>query len=263
MEPISFEQTLQYIVADFFNTFNIPPISIKYSITDDMAKSYTELRPLHAAKEPEKIATLNRYNGTTVAPNTVDGMFSVLLNQKYLLESTQQDNANWVGTIVHETTHAVDFTNFAALTGAPNYEDILSVSKNAMFQLWTEINARSKGYYFVRKYTFGDDMFNESQIDDIVNIEIPAQEKLLYQNYHATTDGIEQAYLVSHYLGRLYTLQQIFPNHFTDKQVKALIPPNPWMYEWFLFFKSHNTLELAYPDFESMKNILRKNFQGL
>lgn len=262
METISFEQTLQYIVADFFDTFNLSPVSIKYSITNDMAASYKELCPLHALKEPEKIATLNRYNGTTVAPDSVDGIFSVLLNQNYILESTQQDNANWIGTIAHETTHVVDFIKYANITGATDYEDILSISKNAMFQLWTEINARSKGYYFVRKYTF-ENMFDEAQIPDIVNTEIPAQEKLLFQNYHSTTDGFQQAYLVSHYIGRLYALQQIFPAYFTDTQVEALIPPNPWMYEWFLFFKSHNNLEIAHPAFEDMKNILRKNFQGL
>lgn len=258
----SIEQMVQNIVTDYFSTFDIEPISIKYTYTDDMVASYTELRPEHAEKEPEKIATLNRYNGTAIPPNNIGEMFTVLLNSNYLCECINQNNANWIGTIAHETTHVLDFTNYAALTNAKDYEDILSVNKSAMFQLWTEIHARSKGYYFVRKYTF-EDMFDATQVPDIINIEIPAQEKLLFKNYHATTDGYEQAYLVAHYIGRLYALQQIFPSDFTDETVKSLLPPNPWMFEWFLFFKSHNTLESAYPEFEDMKNILRKNFQGL
>lgn len=262
MESITFEQVVQTIVADYFETFSITPISIKYSIVDDMVQAYTQLRPEHAKKEPQKIATLNQYNGSTVVPNDINGMFTILLNQKYIQESYVDGNANWIGTIAHETTHAIDFTNYAAILETENYEEILSVSQNAMFQLWTEFNARAKGYYFVRKYTF-DDMFDETQTDDIINIEIPAQEKLLFQNYHSTDDGIQQAYLVSHYLGRLYALQQIFPHIFTDEQVKDLIPPNPWMYKWFLFLKSHATLEKAYPCFEEMKNILKENFRGL
>lgn len=106
-------------------------------------------------------------------------------------------------------------------------------------------------------------MFDEAQVPDIINTELPGQERLLFQNYHATTNGWEQAYYVAQYIGRLYALQQIFPANFSDSQVKALLPPNPWMYDWFLFFKSHPTVKTAYPAFEEMKAILRQNFQGL
>ena len=263
MNANSFEEILQNIVADFFNTFDIPQVTIKYSITDDMVSSYTELCPEHARKEPEKIAGLNKFNGTTVPPKSIDGVFTILLNQKMIVEYINQNNATWVGTIVHETAHVVDFTNYAKMINAEDYSDILSVDKNSMFQLWTEINARSKGYYFVRKYTFGNDMFDEAQVPDIINTELPGQERLLFQNYHATTNGWEQAYYVAQYIGRLYALRQIFPANFSDSQVKALLPPNPWMYDWFLFFKSHPTVKTAYPAFEEMKAILRQNFQGL
>lgn len=262
MESITFEQIFQNIASDYFDTFNIIPISIKYSVVDDMVTAYTELRPEDARKEPQKIATLNQYNGITVAPNNVNVMFTILLNQKVIQESYNGENANWVGTITHETTHVVDYTKYATLLNVNDFERILNISENAMFQLWSEFNARARGYYFVRKYTF-DDMFDESQVLDIINIEIPTQERLLFQSYNATTDGMQQAYLVSNYLGRLYALQQIFPKAFTDEQVRNLIPPNPWIYKWFLFLKSHTKLEEAYLCFEDMKNILRENFSGL
>lgn len=79
-----------------------------------------------------------------------------------IVEYINQNNATWVGTIVHETAHVVDFTNYAKMINAEDYSDILSVDKNSMFQLWTEINARSKGYYFVRKYTFGTQIASAS-----------------------------------------------------------------------------------------------------
>ncbi len=262
MPLMTFEQIVQTIVADYFSVFEIDPVSIRYSIVDDMPQAYKELRPDHAIKEPEKIASMDKYNGIMVAPGSTSEMFTVLLNRRIIQESLNDGNVNWVGTIAHETTHVIDYLNYADLLGVADFEGILSISENAMFQLWTEFHARARGYYFVRKYSF-EDMFDESQVPDIINREIPAQEQLLYQNYHATDDGIQQAYLVSHYLGRLYALQIIFPNAFTNDQIKALIPPNPWMYKWFLFLKSHTELESAYLCFEEMKDILRENFSGL
>ena len=131
MSANSFEEILQNIVADFFNTFDIPQVTIKYSITDDMISSYTELCPEHARKEPEKIAGLNKFNGTTVPPKSIDGVFTILLNQKMIVEYINQNNATWVGTIVHETAHVVDFTNYAKMINAEDYSDILSGTMDA------------------------------------------------------------------------------------------------------------------------------------
>ncbi len=262
MESMKFEHVLQTIVADYFDTFNITPISINYLIVDDMVQSYARLRPKHIKKEPHIISTLNNYNGLTVPPDSINKMFTVLIKRGYVQQSCNDGNANWIGTIAHETTHVIDFLKYATLLGMNDFEDILNISKNDMFQLWTEFNARAKGYYFVRKYSF-DNMFDESQVSDILNIEIPEQEKILHQKYRETTEGIQKAHLVSHYLGRLYTLQQIFPQIFTDEVVKDLIPANPWIYKWFLFLKTHVELEEAYLKFEEMKDILRENFSGL
>ena len=36
MPPMTFEQIVQTIVADYFSVFEIDPVSIRYSIVDDM-----------------------------------------------------------------------------------------------------------------------------------------------------------------------------------------------------------------------------------
>ncbi|MEG2908087.1 MAG: hypothetical protein RR945_02610 [Erysipelotrichaceae bacterium] len=131
-----------------------------------------------------------------------------------------------------------------------------------MFQLWTEFNARAKGYYFVRKYTFADkDEPEKQQIYDIVNSELPSQMQLMYNNYYSTKDGFQQAYFVLHYLGRLFTLQRIFPNYFNNDFILKHIGENNWMYQWFIFLSTHTKLEDAYDHFDEMNKILKQNFK--
>lgn len=252
---MEFKKLFENIVIDYFNTFNISPISINYSIVDEMTNEYIKLRPDHAQKEPEKIASLNRYNGLTVPPYRVNEKFTVLINKYYIEESLKNGNMNWIGTIAHETTHVRDFTEYAALLNASNYENIIDLSQNVMFQFWTEFNVRAKGYYFLRKYTF-ENMFDESQISYIINIEIPRQNKWLLQEYRTAHDLTQQMYWISNYLGRLYTLQQIFPKVFTNEEIKNLIPLDQWVYEFFLFLQSHTILEEAYKHFDDMKKII-------
>lgn len=261
-DDYNFGMIVNSILQDYRNTFNAPEIPIKYIVTDNMPNEYAKLRPDHAQSNPEQIATLDSYNGNTVPPDSVKGQFTVLLNKKFLKQYVADKNYTWVGTIVHETTHVIDFTKYAKIIEADNYEDIIRIDKNAMFQLWTEFNARAKGYYFVRKYTFAD-IHDEVQVKDIIEIELPAQTKILQQNYYSTQSWFQQAYLISHYLGRLYTLTQIFPNHFDEEQVMRILDFNEWMYDWFVFLYNHPKLEEAYKDFDIMRDILRQNFKDL
>lgn len=257
----TFQELVINILQDYYSVYNLQPVDTRYLITDNMAMEYIKLRPDHASNEPEKIETLGSYNGLMVCPTVLEGTFTILINKTTLLEYINTQNATWVGTIVHETTHVRDYIDFAEFTGATGYEDILNPGKNLPFQLWTEFNARAKGYYFVRKYTFTD-MFDETQIDDIVKTELPAQERLLFQNYHATNDGKQQAYYVSHFLGRLYSLQEIFPTFFTDEWVSnmSLFINNKWMLDWYWFLRENNTLEAVSTKFDDMCEILRQNF---
>lgn len=152
----------------------------------------------------------------------------------------------------------------AKLVGAEEYEEILRISDHGMFNLWTEIHARANGYYFTRKYTVGEEnLQNEELIPDILNREIPIQWQRLYREYHSTSNGYEQAYLVAQYIGRLITLQRLYPDTFTDGWIAQHFEVNTWMMEWFQLYKKHATLEDATNYFEEMKVILGQNFQGI
>lgn len=256
-----FEELVLKVLNEYYTMHQAIPVNARYSIVDDMCSEYAKLRPDHASKEPEKVASLSQYNANVVPPATLEGTFTILLNRAKLLEYLGEGNMTWVGTIVHETTHVIDFIEYAKIRHANDYEDILDTGKHALFHLWTECNAKAKGYYFVRKYSF-ENMFDTAQIPDILNIELPEQSKLLFKNYHSTTDGTQQAYYVAHFIGRLYALNHIFPQHFDDASIEQILTPNTWMYDWYLFFRNHQNLQMAYEHFDEFRKVLNQNFSG-
>lgn len=250
------------ILTDYFDTFSIEQPTIpEYRIVDDIAKEYLALRPDVLKKSYATEDSLNKYNGFAIPPQEASDGFTVLINKNILIEALNENRMDWVGTIAHETTHVQDYAQYARILGTEEYNEILSIDKHGMFNLWTEINARAKGYYFTRKYTVGEENLQcDELLPDILNREIPLQSERLFQQYHATTNGFEQAYLVAQYIGRLYTLHILYPNQFTDEWIKQHFGVNSWMTDWYLFYKEYNTLESAVLHFEKMKDILLHNF---
>lgn len=263
--PISFEDIFSNIICDYFGTYDIrEPIVPDYRIVEDIASEYLTLRPDILERSSASVESLSAYNGFAVPPKKVGGIFTVLINKNVLMENLQDNRTDWVGTIAHETTHVQDFAEYAQIVGAQEYEEILEISDHGMFNLWTEVHARSKGYYFTRKYALGPEyMSSEEMLSDILEREIPGQWDRLYQQYHSTTNGFDQAYYVAQYIGRLYTLQGLYPNDLTDNWVREHFGVNTWMADWFFFFKAHPVLSDAAEHFEEMKDILRQNFRGL
>ena len=258
---LSFDDICEHIVSDYFNTIDYPRIQFVMRKTDDMNKSYLELCSAQA-KESAKRADISDYNGIIVPPEELDGTFCLLINQNKLIEYLSSNNPTWIGTIAHELTHIIDYIEYAKLINANNYDEIQRIDKHGIFNLWTEFNAKYKGYYFMRKNAFKN-ISDRSLLPDIFNKEIPIQTQMLFDNCNSTIDAYQKAYYVSHYLGRLFALQKIFPSNFDNQTIKTIIGENEWMYEWIIFLSTHTDLKDAYEDFEEMKNILRKNFKEL
>jgi hypothetical protein len=49
------------------------------------------------------------YNGILVPPASYDGVFTVLIDRDYLLNDVENNQCTWIGTIIHEITHARDY----------------------------------------------------------------------------------------------------------------------------------------------------------
>lgn len=251
------------ILADYFATYNVDPFSVNINIVDDMWEGYLKIRPDHAEMNSKEMEEFQRKNkGTAIPPQRYDDLFTILLQREYLEECVRNNKVDWIGTLVHEVAHVNDFMQFSKIVGVRNYDIILNRDNYRMFHLWTEFNAKVKGYYFLRKYTFGE-VQNEEQVKFIVDTELPYHIKDLFEVYHSTNNGDWQMYYVVHFLGRLYVWQKLFPQYFTERSIKDMLTSNIWMYELYMFLSTHTKLEDAYRDFKGMKNILKQNFDGL
>ena len=262
-EKLAAEKLFCDILATYFATYNVEPFSVNIIIVDDMWEGYLKIRPDHAelrSKEMEEFQRKN--NGTAIPPKNYDDSFTILLRREYLEECVRNNKADWIGTLVHEAVHVNDFIQFSKIVGVRDYDIILSRDNYRMFHLWTEFNAKEKGYHFLRKYALGD-MPDEEQARFVIETELPYHINDLFEVYHSTNNGDWQMYYVVHFLGRLYVWQKLFPRYFTERSIKSMFTSNEWMYELYMFLTTHTELEDAYKDFEDMKNILKQNFAGL
>ncbi|MDD5791458.1 MAG: hypothetical protein PUD22_02610 [Erysipelotrichaceae bacterium] len=261
MEEYTISRIFEEIIVDYVKEYNLTDLVMpKYILSDDLTKAYLEIRPRDMSIIGHNKDDLNGFNGYMIPPEELDGTFIVLINRVVLLDNINNKKMDWVGTIVHETTHAQDFSKYAKILKVKNYDELRSADTYDMFSLWTEINARAKGYYFVRKYTQGELLDSEVAFNHTIKVEIPYQYQLLVENYHGTQNGNKQAYLFAQYIGRLFTLQKIFPKQFDDEWIYKHFVGCPWAAEWFMFFKKHNSLEDASKHFDEMKTILGQNF---
>mgnify|MGYP007070195536 CR=1 FL=1 len=259
---MDFQWFLDAVLLDYHRLFHFDPSNIKYVVSDDMFRDYSIFNPAVDVKERDAI---NENNGIMICPNEFTDSFVVLINKIKMVKYLEKQNMTWIGTIAHETTHVKDYSDYASLTGIHDFGMLQQTDKHLPFQLWTEFHARAVGYYFVRKYTLLEDLYNDEVIEGIVSQELPNQTALFLQKYHETNDGFQQAYFASHYLGRLYTLQKLYPSFFTDKWLKEMpvFNENKWLNDWYWFLKRNDTLQKAYNHFEEMKDILRQNFSGI
>lgn len=247
------------IVADYYSTFGYEPVNLSIIIADDLWETYSQIRPDHKIQLPSELPALN---GTIATPVELDGTFTVIIDKQYFIEDVQANKASWIGTIIHEITHAKDYFEYAHLISALNYDEVLNTSLHRMFQLWTEFNAKRHGYFFLRKYTF-ENVCDEAQLPDIIETELPGQIAYMSKEYGATTDGWQQIYVVSQFLGRFAVWAELFPEHFTKKYIASLLGTNPWMLDMYQYLNTHRDLRLAVDSFDELREIVRQNFQGI
>ena len=249
------------IVGDYFSEYGYEPLKLAISLADDIWDEYLKVRPDHKQMLDEQ-RPLPSFHGTIATPVELDGTFTIIIDNQYSKTTLKENPGAWIGTIIHELTHTIDYRDYARLVHAASYDEILDTSRHRMFQLWTEFNARRHGYYFLRKYTFKD-VHDLAQIPDIVNRELPFQMNCMYEQYHSTSDGWTQMYTVSQFLGRLAVWEDLFPSHFDSEQIRALLGANRWMLEMYSYLNSHRDLEVAVQSFDELRQILLQNFQGL
>ena len=118
MADNDFTQYINNILADYASTCDVEPFNCQIIISDDMAASYKELRGDLVECGKINLYDINQYHGLTVQPKENDGQFTILINKKYILESVEKKNVDWIGTLVHEATHVNDFKEYFKIINA-------------------------------------------------------------------------------------------------------------------------------------------------
>lgn len=256
-----FENAVSVILGDYFSTCQYKPLDVSITIADDIWKAYFDVRPDHAYVMLSGQNPLPKLNGTIAAPINLDGRFTIIIDAAYFAKEISENRVMWIGTIVHETKHAIDYRDYAQIISASSYDEVLDTSKHRMFHLWTEFNAKRHGYYFLRKYAYKG-VTDPSQISDIINIELPGQTQYMISSYGATTDAWTQLYVVSQFLGRLAVWEDLFPSTFNREFIVQLLGATPWMLETYDYLNSHRVLAESVESFDDLREIVRQNFPG-
>lgn len=256
-----FVKLISKVWSDYCNELKKEPLSIvNFCVVNDINQEYRKIRPDQAEKYPEQFENEIHYSALTITPSLTNENFYVLLDSKYFVESLEK-NYNWAGSVAHELTHVYDHMEYADLIDCHDYDDIIDLTQHWMFNIWTEFHAKAIGYYFVRKYSF-ENVYDTSQVEDIVQKELPMHSKDMFESYHAANNPFDQMYAVTHFLGRLFIWEKLFPDYFTENMIRQLLGENKWMLDTYIFLKNHMKLDEAFRDFEELKNILRQNFRG-
>ena len=250
---------IQSVLQDYALTCGVTPFNGKVIITEDMAKSYLDLRSDLVQNGMSDITDIQRYHGLTVQPMVADGTFTILLNKDYIVESMNKQNVDWLGTLVHEAVHVNDFKDYFRIISPDSYDELYDYNQHRIFQYWTEFHARAIGHYFLRKYTL-DNFKDAVHIENLLNVELPYQINYMVTEVAATDNADRQMYVVVHFLGRLATWQHLYPETFNARFIKILTNRNPWLEELYYSLTKYDTLEDAYLHFTDIKGILDKHF---
>lgn len=262
------DNLFEAVLGDYYNYYGINAIDIECSLSNKLSNTFMEKRPDlfegDVKTTPEEI-DMNR--GSVILPKELNGKFTIVMDSNYFMDSLQKMDYQWVGTLTHELTHILDFIQYAELHHLDNYDVIQRDMEHRPFMLWTECNARSKGYFFLRKYVFGDkvnDMNDTDQTDFILEKELPYQINVFTKGYGEADDNAwRQMYVATQFLGRYSVWEKLFPNVFTKSVRRQVLGTNKWVLELYQFFLNNRELEAADINWRELLEIMRSNWKGI
>lgn len=252
---------VQEVLQDYSSFCDVEVFDGNVIITDNMADAYIELRRDLVDNGKRDISDIQQFHGLAVQPIETNGIFTILLNKDYIVESENKGNVDWLGTVVHEAVHVNDFKSYFNLVRPDSFDELYDYDQHRMFLYWTEFHARAIGHYFLRKYTLTD-FKSKVHLNNLMNYELPYQIEYMVKEVSATDDMDRQMYVIVHFFGRLAVWQHIYPDIFNSSFMEKLLGNNPWMKELYCFLIGYETVEEIYAYFDDMEDILNKHFCG-
>lgn len=260
-------ESFSMVLGAYFSYFQLEPIDVEIILAEKIANIYKQKRPdLFKGEHPIYSEDVERNRAIAIPPKTIDGKFTIVINQDYFWESAKTQDWQWVGTLTHEMTHVCDYINYVKMNDLDNYDVAQRELVHRPFVLWTEFHARATGYFFIRKFIFGEkynDKSDKEQTDNILQRELPFQINWFSQQYEAANGNADiQLYETMQFMGRYSIWEKLFPNVFNKRVRQHVFGSNPWMLDMYEFLITHQDIENANENFDKMLDIIKTNFGG-
>ncbi len=206
---------IEFCIILYKEKYTIPN-NLKYEIevTEDLEESVKGFF-LNTNRRIENIDIDNSYNGTTCVPRTINEPTYIFISKK-LIENFQINNFQFVCTIFHELTHAIDFYNFCVKYCNGIYNDFDKIKEFYGFKMWTEFNAKKISYLLYCQFINGDRYNSNEALDMILDSETKFQNNYIADVFF-NTDNVERViYELILYLGRYYVWDITFKGYFEE-----------------------------------------------
>ena len=232
---------------------SITPFDINIVEATDVRSAYYKIRPDQIGKNDKNEGN---YNGFCVPPKDNNGLFTILLDKNNIDRSKKNGDYNWVGTIVHETTHADDYMKYRKLISAQSYDELYDHNKHRMFGFWTEYHSRVMGQYYVMKNRIENNSHFASE-DYITDTELPRLSNWYFEEQGKATSGDKLLELTSTVLAMIYVWELNYPDTFNEEELHMMFSQIAGMEELYSFLREHNTIEKVVPHFEILYRLLK------
>lgn len=253
------EDLFSEVLNKYFEEYQGNNIDIEIILANKISNVYKE----KGMDMFDLIQGVGNNRGVMIPPRLGEEKFTIVLNKAYIEKMVKNKDFQWVGTLTHEVTHALDYMNYAKLRGIKDYDIIQRGDIHRPFVLWTEFNARARGYLYVRKFTFGinyNDMYDRTQFEYICRVELPYQLEHFLESYETAENLDMKLYEVMQLLGRYFIWEKLFPNIFGEENRKNILGIKQGMLELYRFLFNHHDLENANRNFDDMRRIINCNF---
>ena len=212
-------ENIDSIINSFVNMYSQEyeiPENLKYKI--QVVDSISEATSNFMKKTNRKyIVDETDYNGTTCIPNSIDDETEIYISRK-LIEDYQSNNWQFICTVLHELTHAIDFYTYCNKYCYGDYDAMIKRNDYYGFKMWTEFNAKKISYLFYSRF------IRKCMEESDLSIASPVYGEVEFQN-DIITESIRNNYAdnavydIVLYLGRYYCWEIDFSDSFVDEKL--------------------------------------------
>lgn len=260
----SVKKLIDYVSKFYYQETKLKPISVKIEFVSDIYSRKLELavtdeekKEIIASKEFSKTI-----NGTMILPTNAEDTSHILISLDTI--NNPRSNYQYISTVIHELTHLHDYYDFYLFHKyeCENIREIDKCENFTPFQLWSEYNARRKGYYFYRYImNLDNDSSEKEQINFILDTECPVQMKYTKEQLiKSCNEPYQFVYNIIQFIGRFSVWNDLFPDSCNVKTLPSELMEafDTRIINLYDFLYNHKSFEHIKSSFIQLDNLLCK-----